>query len=84
MSILYQVIIGLAAGWLAGYFTQGKGFGWVGNLIIGVVGAIIGGIVFSLLGLSPTNLLGQLISATVGALILLVIVGIVAKSNRGK
>ena len=71
MSIIYFLLIGLAAGWFAGHLVKGRGFGLVENLIIGVIGALIGGFVFGTLGVNVGGLLGQLIAATVGALILL-------------
>jgi uncharacterized membrane protein YeaQ/YmgE (transglycosylase-associated protein family) len=40
--MVWFLLIGLCAGWLAGRFTQGKGFGLWGNLVVGVVGAVIG------------------------------------------
>lgn len=71
MHVLWMLMIGIAAGWLAGQFTQGRGFGLVQNLIIGIVGAVLGGFVFRNLGFAPIGTLGQLVSATVGALLLL-------------
>ena len=49
MSLIYFLLIGLLAGWLAGVY-MGKDFTLVGNLIIGVVGAMIGGFLFQCLG----------------------------------
>jgi uncharacterized membrane protein YeaQ/YmgE (transglycosylase-associated protein family) len=71
VSLVYFLLIGLAAGWLAGHLVKGRGFGLVENLIIGVIGALIGGFIFGELGVNVGGLLGQLIAATVGALILL-------------
>lgn len=71
MHFLWFILIGLCAGWLAGQITKGEGFGVVGNLIIGVIGAILGGFLFGLLGLSSNSLLGELVTATVGAIVLL-------------
>ena len=71
MEFLWFILIGLAAGWLAGQITRGGGFGLIGDLIVGVIGAILGGVLFGVVGLAATNLLGQLITATVGAIILI-------------
>jgi uncharacterized membrane protein YeaQ/YmgE (transglycosylase-associated protein family) len=65
------LLIGLAAGWLAGQLVKRRGSGWVEDLIVGVIGALIGGFVFGLLGVNVGGLIGDLISATVGAVILL-------------
>lgn len=71
LELIYFLLIGLAAGWLAGQFMKGRGFGLVGNLVVGVIGAVLGGFLFRLVGLAATGLLGTLISATVGAIVLL-------------
>jgi uncharacterized membrane protein YeaQ/YmgE (transglycosylase-associated protein family) len=49
MAFLWFLLIGLAAGWLAGQLTKGGGFGLVGDLVVGVVGALLGGFLFGLL-----------------------------------
>jgi uncharacterized membrane protein YeaQ/YmgE (transglycosylase-associated protein family) len=71
LELIYFLLIGLVAGWLAGQFMKGRGFGLVGNLVVGVIGAVLGGFLFRLVGLAATGLLGSLISATVGAIVLL-------------
>ena len=80
MNFIWFLLIGLIAGWLAGQIMKGKGFGLVWNLIIGVIGALLGGFLFGLLGLSSTSLLGSLVTATVGAIVLLFLVGKFHKS----
>ncbi|MEX2206919.1 MAG: GlsB/YeaQ/YmgE family stress response membrane protein [Myxococcota bacterium] len=71
MSLLWFLLIGLAAGWLAGQIMKGGGFGLVGDLIVGVIGALLGGFLFGVLGLSAGGLLGSLVMATVGAIVLI-------------
>ncbi len=79
MNIILFLIIGAVAGWLAGKFMKGEGFGLVGNLIVGIVGALIGGFVFDVLGIYTGSLIGALITAFVGAVILLWIVQLIKK-----
>ena len=79
MEFLWFLLIGLAAGWLAGQITKGGSFGVVNNLIVGVIGAILGGWLFWLLGLKAFGLVGQLVTATVGALVLLFLLKKLAK-----
>jgi uncharacterized membrane protein YeaQ/YmgE (transglycosylase-associated protein family) len=79
MSLIWFILIGIAAGWLAGQFTKGSGFGLVGNMIVGVLGALIGGVLFWLVGLAATGLLGKLIVATVGAVVALTALQMTAK-----
>ena len=73
MSIIYFLLIGLVAGWIAGLVMKGRGFGLLGNLLLGVLGAIVGG---WLLG---GGLVGSLIIAVMGALLLLFLVGLAKK-----
>lgn len=68
---IWFILIGLAAGFLAGVVVKGHGFGIVGNIIVGIIGALLGGFLFRLLGLSATGKIGELICAFVGALVLL-------------
>jgi uncharacterized membrane protein YeaQ/YmgE (transglycosylase-associated protein family) len=73
MSFVWFLLIGLAAGWLAGQLVKGGGFGLVGDLVVGVIGALVGGALFNAIGLSANGLLGSLITATIGAIVLIVI-----------
>ena len=79
-GLIFTLIIGAIAGWLAGKIMKGKGFGVIGNIVVGVVGAILGGFLFGLLGVSAGGLLGSLVTATMGAIVLLWIVSQVKKS----
>lgn len=79
MNLIYFLIVGLVAGWLAGQIMKGKGFGLLGNLIVGCIGAILGGYLFGLLGLSAYGLVGSLVTALAGALVLLWIIRLIKK-----
>ena len=71
MYFIWFILIGLVAGWLAGQIMKGGGYGVLGDLAVGVVGALIGGFLFGLVGFRTVGLLAKLISATVGAVILI-------------
>ena len=71
MHIIWFLLIGLAAGWLAGQIMKGGGFGLVGALVVGVIGALLGGFLFGLLGIHAGGLVGNLVMATIGAIVLL-------------
>jgi uncharacterized membrane protein YeaQ/YmgE (transglycosylase-associated protein family) len=64
------LLIGALAGWLSGVIVKGRGFGALGNILVGIVGAFLGGFVLGILGIHASGLLGQLIFATLGALLL--------------
>lgn len=78
-SLVAFLLVGLVAGWLAGRMMSGGGFGLIGNLIVGVIGALIGGFLFSQLGIAAGGLIGALVTATVGAVVLLFLVGLIRK-----
>ena len=80
IPLLWFLLIGLAAGWLAGQILKGGGFGLWGDLIVGVIGALLGGYLFGLLGISAGGLLGSLITATVGAIVLLLLLRLIKKA----
>ncbi|WP_417847979.1 GlsB/YeaQ/YmgE family stress response membrane protein [Thalassoglobus sp.] len=71
MEFIYYLLIGLCAGWLASQIMKGGSSGMITNLIVGVIGAILGGFVFGLLGLVAVGLIGNLVTATVGACLLI-------------
>jgi len=82
MEFLWFVLIGLAAGWLAGQLMKGGGFGIVGDIVVGVVGALLGGFLFSLFGVSAGGgLIGSLIVATIGACVLLFLVRLIKRPS---
>lgn len=81
MSFVWFLLIGLAAGWIAGQIVKGGGGGLVTNLIVGVIGAILGGAIFEAVGLKAYGLLGSLITATVGAVLLLLLLGAIKKGR---
>jgi uncharacterized membrane protein YeaQ/YmgE (transglycosylase-associated protein family) len=81
MHVLYFLLIGVAAGWLAGQMMKGKGFGLVGNLVVGCIGAFVGGFLFDVLGIFTRGLLGSLVAALAGALVLLWVIGLVKKNK---
>lgn len=78
-ALLILLIVGAIAGWLAGTLVKGYGFGLVGNIVIGVIGAFIGAWLMPMLGFGMAGLIGQIVSATIGAIILLLLIGLVRK-----
>ena len=82
MNLIWFLLIGLVAGWLAGAVTRGSGFGIFGDILVGVIGAILGGLLFTALGITTYGLLGALIMATVGAISLIVLLRLVCRTAR--
>jgi uncharacterized membrane protein YeaQ/YmgE (transglycosylase-associated protein family) len=76
MEFVWFLLIGLAAGWLAGMIMKGGGFGVIGDLVVGVIGAMLGGSLFRALGVAAYGRLGELITATVGAIVLVALLRI--------
>ena len=75
MSLIAFLLLGLVAGWLAGMFMKGGGYGIIGDMVVGVIGAFIGGWLFSaLFGWDVTGFnLPSILIAFVGAVILIAI-----------
>jgi uncharacterized membrane protein YeaQ/YmgE (transglycosylase-associated protein family) len=79
MHIVIFLFIGMLAGWIAGKILKGKGFGLVGNLIVGVIGALVGGFLFRVLGISTASFIGSIAMAVIGAIVLLYLIGFIKK-----
>ncbi|MCR4808650.1 MAG: GlsB/YeaQ/YmgE family stress response membrane protein [Prevotella sp.] len=71
MGIVYSILLGCLAGFIAGKLMKGGGFGLIMNLILGLLGGALGGWLFSLLHIEWGGILGQLGAAIVGAVIIL-------------
>ena len=80
VHLILFLLIGIVAGYLAGKTMKGKGFGTVGNLIVGIIGALIGGHLFGILGVTGFGLVGSLIMAVVGAVVLLFLASLIKKT----
>jgi len=74
LGLIWQIAIGILAGFLAGKIMRGRGYGVLMDLLLGIVGSMLGGAVFGLLGLYSSGIVGQLVVATVGAILLIYIV----------
>src|SRR5205807_7416229 len=62
-GLIWFLLIGLIAGWLAGRVMRGGGFGVVGDMIVGIIGALLGGWLFGVLGIATGGLIGAIITA---------------------
>ncbi|HKV05486.1 MAG TPA: GlsB/YeaQ/YmgE family stress response membrane protein [Candidatus Acidoferrales bacterium] len=80
MWLIWTILIGILAGWLAGQIVKGRGMGIAVDLIVGILGSILGGFVFGLLGLAAYGLLGRLVMSVVGAVILLLLVRVLKRA----
>lgn len=79
IHLIIFLLIGAIAGWLAGQIMRGGGFGILGNIIVGVLGAFLAG--WLLPGLFPFGFpVAQILSATLGAVILLFVIGLVKRA----
>jgi uncharacterized membrane protein YeaQ/YmgE (transglycosylase-associated protein family) len=79
-SILGWIVIGAIAGWLAGVLVKGYGFGLIGNIVVGILGAGIAGLLAPRLGLHTASFGGNIIASLLGALVLLLLVGLIRRT----
>jgi uncharacterized membrane protein YeaQ/YmgE (transglycosylase-associated protein family) len=77
--LLFWLLIGLIAGWLAGKVSRGRGFGCLTDILLGLLGAFLGGWIFMKLGIWGGGFLYSLAAATVGAIIVVAIVRLFAR-----
>jgi len=70
MVLIWLLLVGLVAGWLAGKIMKGSGYGLIGDIVLGVIGAVVGGFLFRLVGIAAYGTLGAIIVATIGAIAL--------------
>jgi uncharacterized membrane protein YeaQ/YmgE (transglycosylase-associated protein family) len=66
VDLIWLLIIGLLAGWLAGHFTGGRGFGMLGDMVVGVLGAWLGGRILHVFGLYSVGFIGSLVTTLIG------------------
>ncbi|MBN2767807.1 MAG: GlsB/YeaQ/YmgE family stress response membrane protein [Campylobacterales bacterium] len=78
MNLLVFLAIGAVAGWIAGQLMKGRSFGLVTNMIVGIIGSFIGGYLFSSF-INNGGLIGSIATATLGAIVLLVLVKLLKK-----
>jgi uncharacterized membrane protein YeaQ/YmgE (transglycosylase-associated protein family) len=77
------LLVGLIAGWLAGQFMKGGGYGLVGDIIVGIIGAFVGGVLFGfLMPGSSVGLIGSIVVAFIGAVVLIAILRMVSGRSR--
>ena len=80
-SIIIMIVVGAIAGWLAGQIVRGFGFGLIWDIIIGIIGAFIGVWLLTQLGFVPfAGFVGSIVNATIGAVVLLLIVGLIRRA----
>jgi uncharacterized membrane protein YeaQ/YmgE (transglycosylase-associated protein family) len=79
-SVIAWIVIGAIAGWLAGVLVKGYGYGLIGNIVIGILGAGIAGLLAPSLGIHTESMGGNIIASLLGALILLLLVGLVRRA----
>jgi uncharacterized membrane protein YeaQ/YmgE (transglycosylase-associated protein family) len=80
VDLLILVVIGGVAGWLAGLVVRGRGFGLIGDIILGVIGSFVGGWLFThVLHMHIAGHIGEFVAALVGAGILVLILRIIRR-----
>jgi uncharacterized membrane protein YeaQ/YmgE (transglycosylase-associated protein family) len=73
-GIIAWIVVGLIAGFLAGQFMKGSGYGVIGDIVMGIIGAFIGGFIFSyLMPGSSAGLIGSIVVAFIGAVVLIAV-----------
>ena len=79
MDLIIFLAIGALAGWLAGVIMKGGGFGLIGDIVVGILGSFLGGWLLPKVGITIGGDFGGLITAVIGAVILIFIVRLIKK-----
>jgi len=83
-NVLWWLVVGLIAGFLASRVMRGGGYGLIGDIVVGLIGAFIGGWLSGYLGIGSFGLIGTIIVAFIGACILLAILHAVSGGGRSR
>jgi uncharacterized membrane protein YeaQ/YmgE (transglycosylase-associated protein family) len=80
-GLLWWIVVGLIAGWLAGKVMRGGGYGVLADIVLGILGAIVGGWLFGALHIFiGYGLIGSILVAFIGAVILVWITRLLKKA----
>jgi len=79
LGIIFNLIIGALAGWLAGRIVTGYGFGLLGNILVGIAGAFLAYYLLPRIGMNMGLLVGGVLRATLGAVVLLLLIRLVRR-----
>ncbi len=78
MGLLSWIVVGAIAGWLSGQVMKGRGFGLLGDIVVGIAGGLIGGFLAEVLFKVPNAVNGinltSILVAFLGAVVLIVVV----------
>jgi len=74
MRFLIWILVGVIAGWLTGLVVKGRGYGLIGDLIMGLLGGLVGGWLFRLFGWTANTLVGEIVVAVIGGIVLVAVV----------
>ena len=83
-GLVSWIFLGLIAGWLAGKIARGRGYGCLTDILLGLIGSVLGGWIFRKLeiGTGTGSFLYSLAAATVGAVVLVVVVHLFTGSKE--
>ncbi len=81
INCIVWVVVGGIAGTLAGRLVRGKGYGPIGDIVLGLIGSVVGNIAFSLLGLGPVNIFGSIAVAMIGGVIFVILIRVFLDSQ---
>ena len=81
-GVIVSLVLGAIAGWLGGQIFKGSGLGLIGNIVVGILGGIIGYWGLGKLGVHlGTGWLGYILTAAIGAVVLLALLNLILKKN---
>ena len=79
-GIIWWIIVGLIAGWLAGRIMKGGGYGMIADIVLGILGGIVGGWIVGQLGFGGGGMVWSILVAILGAVILIALTRLIKKA----
>lgn len=80
MGLIFAIIIGGCAGWLAGRIMKSRTGGMIWNIFLGIVGGFVGTWLLQFLHVPfALTWIGTLVVSTIGAIVLIVVSRILFK-----
>lgn len=84
-GLLGWILIGGLIGWLSGLFSKGRSYGFIGDAVVGIVGSVVGGwLLNQILDVEHLpGLIGSMVSAVIGAVLLIMLLRMLSERERG-
>lgn len=85
IGLVISLLVWGASGYLAGKLLQGKGYGLLGNIVLGLVGGFVGSVlvtIFGITGLVKLPFIGGILVGALGSVVVVVVAGLLGDEGE--